>query len=57
LALQLATYLSPVATVVKVVTLDAREWLLVAGCAAMPAVAGQLGKLLSASHMNGRERR
>ena len=47
-ALQLATYLSPVAAVVKVVALDAREWLLVAGCAAIPAVAGQFGKLLRA---------
>jgi len=47
-ALQLATYLGPVAAVVKVVELDAREWLLVAGCAAIPAVAGQLGKLLGA---------
>jgi len=47
-ALQPATYLGPVAAVVKVVELDAREWLLVAGCAAIPAVAGQLGKLLGA---------
>jgi P-type Ca2+ transporter type 2C len=45
-ALQAATALTGLSGILAVVHLDAREWLVIAGCASAPAFAGQTLKLL-----------
>jgi Ca2+-transporting ATPase len=45
LGLQLLTTTTPLARILDVAPLEPRDWLLVAGLAALPAVAGQLTKM------------
>ena len=48
-ALQVATlYVDPLPRLLRIMPLDLREWLVVAGCAALPGVVGQAIKIIRA---------
>ena len=53
LALQLLTTTTPLARILDVAPLETRDWLLVAGLAALPAIVGQLTKMWRPSWRRG----